>query len=111
MKRMNDACARKEENDSHTAEWLRACVTRDGFESCAKRFLCSLSLFPTLLLKKFFFACCQRDPFEILMGTGVTDHAESEYAILFVREHFLQNESGWYALAFPIQNHISFRKM
>ena len=94
MKRMNDVCARKEKNDSHIAEWLRACVTRDGFESCAKNFFCSLSLFSTLLLKKFFFACCQRDPFEILMGTGVTDHAESEYAIIFVREHFLQNDSG-----------------
>jgi hypothetical protein len=83
-------------NNSHIAEWLMSVsITRYWFESSAIYIFCSV-LYVALPLNfvKIFLACGQRYPLEISTGTGVTDHAESEYAIFIHRQHTVQNHSG-----------------
>ena len=56
-------------------------------------FLLCYVVFP-LNFVKIFFAYGWRYPLEIWTGTGVTDHAESEYVIFIHRTPTLQNSSG-----------------
>jgi hypothetical protein len=52
-----------------------------------------LSRYYPLIFGKFFFAYDQRYSVEISTPTGVIDHANSEYEILFFSENSFQNPS------------------
>ena len=81
-------------NSSHVAEWLRACATRQGFESRASLFFFFHCAFLPLIFVKIFFACDQKYPLQISTGMGVIDYADSECAVFSDRQRFFQNCSG-----------------
>lgn len=57
------------------------------------KFFLVLLRFSSLLFVKKFLAWNLRYPLEISMGTGVTDRADSEYALCFLRKLFLKDAS------------------
>ena len=83
-------------NSSHIAEGFKSVdITRDRFESCAKRFIFSVLLrcFSIEFCQNFF--CLRSEvPSRDLNGDGATDHAESECVIFIHRTPTLQNSSG-----------------
>ena len=95
LKKMNGILKRRERNDSHIAEWLIYGVyERDTGSNPERRIFFSFSYVQNALnVAKFFFAYDRRYPDEISTATEVFDHADSEYAICFFRELFLQNRS------------------
>ena len=79
--------------------WLRSLRAWISGETCSNAV--RSSLFFSVLLRCFSIEFCQnifaygrRSPLEISTGTGVSDHAESEYVIFIHRILTLQNSTG-----------------